>query len=323
MLRPMRTTSWPWGTLSSLSSLAALAVVVATPSPARGDEPADERGGAGLRADVARIVDAESAGGWFLDATHFEAMKPALLQSVCRATISARGVALLGLENERVAAGDPRALWERAGRKLDTAATRALRADREARALRLAIASGGECPFWIAPEHGFDGRQTDRNRLTLNLETGGLLQVRHASGAFTYGGGGVVRALAGYGFGGTVTLLAGGEFAGGAMLRAGTTTSQFVVNYFPALPVVVRIHDGSWHYDLEVAAVSLFQADDFSASFGGRVGAGIGVSALRTRYVTPWAGIGAAYEHYVESGGRPPTDFFRAGLRIGVVFDGR
>jgi hypothetical protein len=301
----------------------ALLLALASPSRARADDPPDARGGAGLRADVARIVDAESAGGWFLDATHLEAMKPALLQSVCRATISARGVALLSLENERVAAGDPRALWERAGRKVDDATARALRVEREARALRLAIASGLECPFWITPEARFDGRQTDRNRWTLNLETGGLLQVRHAAGAFTYGGGGMVRVLGAWGFGGALTVLAGGEFAGGAMLRAGTATSQFVVNYFPAIPIVFRIHDGSWHYDFEVAAVSLFQADDFQTSFGGRIGGGIGISALRTRFVIPWAGIGAAYEHYVESGGRPATEFFRAGLRLGVVFDGR
>jgi hypothetical protein len=283
----------------------------------------DARGKSGLLADVRRIVEAEGATGWFLDRTHFDAMKPALLQSVCRSTAGARAGALAELEAERARAGAPAAAFEAAGRTWDEAATRAARVDREVRALAAAIGSIADCPYWISPQIAFDGRQTDRNRATFNLETGGLLQLRHTAGTWTYGGGGVIRALAGWGFGGRFTLLAGPEFAGGAMLQPGPAPSQFVVNYFPALPVIARFHDGGWHYDLEVAPVALFQAEDFSWSFGGRIGAGFGVSALRTRYFIPWAGIGAAYEHYVESGGRPAADFFRAGLRVGIILDGR
>lgn len=291
-------------------------VVVAPPLP-------DVRGREGLLADVRRIVEAEGATGWFLDRTHLEAMKPALLQSVCRASPGARAGALAEVEAERTRAGDPAAAFERAGRKWDDAATRAARVDREARALAGGLAGAGECPYWITPELGYDGRQTDRDRPTLNVETGGMLQLRRTAGTWTYGGGGVIRALGGWGFGGRFTLLVGPEFAGGAMLKPGPAPSQFVVNYFPAVPIIARFHDGGWHYDLEVAPVALFQAEDFAWSYGGRIGAGVGVSALRTRYFIPWAGIAAAYEHYVESGGRPAADFFRAGLRVGVILDGR
>jgi hypothetical protein len=72
---------------------------------------------------------------------------------------------------------------------------------------------------------------------------------------------------------------------------------------------------------MEVAAVSLFQADDFRMSYGARAGLGIGVSALRTRSFLPWAGAAIAYEHYWANADRPAAEFFRAGLRVGVVWD--
>jgi hypothetical protein len=177
------------------------------------------------------------------------------------------------------------------------------------------------CPFWVKPEVGFDGRQTDTNRWGLNLESGGLLQLRHTAGSWTYGGGGVGRLLVSYGFRGVFTVLAGVEVAGGAMLRPDSGASGFVINYLPALPVVLRLHDGSFHYDLEAAGVSIFQADNTHPSFGGRLGLGFGVSALRTRFFIPWAGFGVAYEHYLEGGGRSSQDFLRAGLRVGAVWN--
>lgn len=80
----------------------------------------------------------------------------------------------------------------------------------------------------------------------------------------------MIRLLGGYGFAGKATLLAGAEFAGGAMIRPGVTPSSFVVNYFPALPVVLRFHHVSWHYDLEIAGVSLFRPTiRASATVGG------------------------------------------------------
>lgn len=284
--------------------------------------PRDPRGAAGLRADVRRIVDAEDSSGWFVDETHLVAMTPALLQSICRATPEARAEAAAGLADERARAGDARTLFVAAGNRWTAQSKEAMRLEREARALEHGrTAAATSCPFWVTPQRGYDGRQTDRNRFTLNLETGGLLQVRRTEQTYTYGGGGVIRLLGGYGFAGKTTLLAGAEFAGGAMIRPGVTPSSFVVNYFPALPVVLRFHDVSWHYDLEIAGVSLFQADDPRFSYGGRLGFSLGVSALRTRFVIPWAGAVVAYEHYFESGGRAPADFVRAGLRVGAVFD--
>jgi hypothetical protein len=297
-----------------------LVLLFAAPA-ARADE-VDARGASGILADLRRIVGAEEASGWFVDETHLAGLLPTMLQTVCRATPEARREALRRVEAERRQAGDPRELFTRAGDKLDDDASRALTLDRQQALLARTIQSvEGSCPFWVRPEPGFDGRQTDANRWGINLESGGLLQLRHTAGSWTYGGGGVGRLLVSYGFRGVFSVLGGLELAGGAMLRPDSGTSGFVINYLPALPLVLRLHDGSLHYDLEVAGVSIFQADNTHPSFGGRLGLGFGVSALRTRFFIPWAGFGIAYEHYLEGGERPAQDFLRAGLRVGAVWN--
>ncbi len=103
--------------------------------------------------------------------------------------------------------------------------------------------------------------------------------------------------------------------------KYGGEPTELVINYFPALPVVLRFHDVSWHYDAEIAPVSWFQADDGDFSYGVRLGGGIGVAALRTRGFLPWAGLAIGYEHYFESGGRPEAHFIRGGLRVGFMLD--
>jgi len=126
--------------------------------------------------------------------------------------------------------------------------------------------------------------------------------------------------MPGYAFGKTVKLLAGIEIAGGALLRFGDS-SRFAVALFPALPVVLRVHDGSLHYDFEGAPVGYFTTDDGRVSYGLRAGFGVGVSVLRTRSVIPWAGPAISYEHIFRGGGREPADVVRGGIRVGFVWD--
>ncbi len=276
----------------------------------------------GLLLDLERVVTAQEGSGWFLDQRALDEAYPVLLQSVCRVSQAARDAALAEATRAAQRAGDARALFAR-NHDLDDATAHALHAARATLLLQATLdGAPADCPFWVEPEAGFSGRQTDLGRWTLNLETGGVLQVRRTEGSWTYGAGGAGRLLAGRNFGGPVTLLVGGEFGGGAMLKPHTDSSEFALNYFPAVPVVLRLRSGSWHYELETAAVSLFQADNTALSYGGRVGAGIGLHALRTRGVLPWAGFAVAYEHYLPSGGRAQAHFVRGGLRIGFGFDG-
>lgn len=286
--------------------------------PALAADP-DPGGGAGLVSDVVRIVDSEASSGWFVDAEAYRSIHAALMQSVCRATPEARSWALDRLRSLSESAGDPRVKFAKAGSQIDADVQRALDAERRETALEHAVVSADECPFFVISDPEFEGRQTDRNRFTLSLETGGMLQVRSFEGRWTYGGGGAGRLLPAWGFGGHWTLLAGAEFGGGAMLEQ-SAHGDFVINYFPALPVIVRLHGVAWHWDLEAAPVSWFQASDTDFSFGARFGVGVGVSGLRTRGVIPWAGAAVAWEHYLP-GARSAAEFFRGGLRVGLVWD--
>ncbi len=290
------------------------------PAAAAGPTPRrDPAGAQGLLADVERVVASEEAGEWFDDASRYRSAYPVLLPSVCRATPAARSEALaLALAAWR-RQGDARAIFSSNGRIMSPRVARALTLERHYRALATAVAGAeADCPFWVVPEEGYPGRQTTRGRATINAETGGLFQLRYGGGRFTYGGGGNLRVLPGYRVADNLTLLAGLELAGGALLETRRGASQVVLHYFPALPLVARVHDVAWHYDFELAPVALFQANDGDLSYGARVGFGLGVSALRTRWFIPWAGAAVAYEHYFEGGGRPPTELVRGGLRIGV-----
>jgi hypothetical protein len=274
--------------------------------------------------DVERIVDAQESAGWFVDTDAVLEARTALLESVCRAPLSARREALAALEAESREAGDARSLYEAEGREVTSLVERARFAERKLYALRTAATwAEAECPFWVEPAPDFAGRQSDRDRFTLSFESGGNAQVRRTEGALTIGAGGVGRLLGARGFGGRWSLLAGLEFGGGAMLKPRTQPTEFVVNYFPAVPVMLRFHDVAWHYDVEAAPVALFQADNGAVSFGARLGFGVGFATLRTRGVIGWAGAVIMGEHYFARSGRSSAQFLRGGVRVGVIWDGR
>ena len=280
----------------------------------------DLEGARGLLSDVARIVAAQEVEDWFSDREALRAIEAHVLASVCRATPEARAWALAGLQQRQAELGSASALFE-VDRQLSERVERALTAERQLLVLKSTLARAAECPFWTEPEPGFAGLQSDRKRLTISIESGGNVQLRRTLSHWTFGGGGVGRLLFGYGFDGRFSLLFGPEFGGGAMLRPNTNASQFVINYFPAVPLVLRTRQLTWHYDLELAPVAIFQADNTRVSYGCRVGGAFGFTALRRRNVLPRAGLALAYEYYFEGGGRAPTHFIRGGLRFGLPWD--
>lgn len=295
----------------------AAVLLLLLPSLARAE---DAEGTRSLLDDVARVVAAEEVDDWFTDKEALEIIEQHLLPSVCRATGEARQGALSGLERAAAERGDPKALFEQRG-VVDDQVESALTAERRLRGYRQALARQGECPFWIRPKPGFHGLQSDRKRLTLSVESGGNVQFRYTQQHLTFGAGGSGRVLAGWGFDGKYTLLFGPEFGGSALLRPNSNASEFVINYFPAVPLLFRARALTWHYELETAPVALFEADNTRLSWGARIGGAFAFTALRRRNVLPWAGLAVSYEYYFEGGGREPTHFFRGGLRIGLPWE--
>jgi hypothetical protein len=293
------------------------AVLLLVPTLARAE---DDEGARSLLSDVARVVAAEEVDDWFSDREAMLAVGQHLLPSVCRASPEARDGALAGLRQQHAALGDPRVLFAKRG-EVSSEVSAALTAQRRLVALEQALARKDECPFWIRAEPGFRGLQSDRKRFTLSVESGGDVQFRVRQQHLTFGAGGSGRLLGGWGFDGRYSLLVGAEFGGSALLRPNSNASEFVINYFPALPVVFRSRELTWHYDLEVAPVALFEADNTRLSYGARIGGTFAFTALRRRNVLPWAGLALAYEYYFEGGGRGPTHFLRGGLRIGLPWE--
>jgi hypothetical protein len=286
-----------------------------------GRAQAQDLGGArSLLSDVERIVAAQEVEDWFSDQEALRSIEAHVLASVCRATPEARAWALAGLEKRHAELGDAKALFQ-VDQRLSDRVEAALTVERQLLVLRRTLARSQECPFWIRPQPGFAGLQSDRKRVTISIESGGNVQFRRTLSHWTFGGGGLGRLLFGYGFDGRYSVLFGAEFGGGAMLRPNTNASQFVINYFPALPVLLRTRFLTWHYDIEVAPVALFQADNTQLSFGGRIGGTFAFTALRRRNVLPWAGLAVAYEYYAEGGDRAPQHFFRGGLRFGLPWE--
>lgn len=299
------------------AQFSALLLPLLRPAPARA---ADAEGTFSLLEDVRRVVAAEEVDDWFTDREALRAIEEHLLPSVCHASTEARDAALKALELQHAELGDAQALFATTG-TLTPRVERALTAERRLAALRQTLARRDECPFWIRPERGFHGLQSDRKRLTLSVESGGNVQFRYTQHHLTFGAGGSGRLLAGWGFDGKYTLLFGPELGGSALLRPGSNASEFVINYFPAAPVVFRARQSTWHYDLELAPVALFEADNTRLSYGARIGAAFSFTALRRRNVLPWAGLAVGYEYYFEGGGREPTHFFRGGVRIGLPWE--
>jgi hypothetical protein len=308
-----------------LVPLALLALLVGRDSRADAPLPPSSRAVQGLDPaadalafDVWRIIDARESGGWLIDEEASRAIAPDLMESVCRASPETRAAALARFTREREALGDPRRLFQEDG-ALTPRVEAALSAERRYQALERANQAAPDCPFWLLPDAEFRGLQSTRERFIFNFDTGGTLQLRHTDD-WTIGAGGFGRLLGGYSFT-RVSLLAGIEFGGGALLEPGTQPTEFVINYMPSLPLIVRLHHEAWHLDLEAAPVALFQPSDTALSFGARAGVTVGISALRVRGVLPWIGLGIATEYHFENAARPAAQYLRGGLRVGGVWD--
>jgi hypothetical protein len=301
--------------------LARAQVPASPPVPSALGSSASEPSVQALLFDLERVISAAEASGWLIDDVAQNEIHRDVMESVCRATPAVLRAAQQRLEQRSAAAGDPRALYERAGHRLSSDVQSALTTQRTLLALQRAVAvAEQECPFWLPREPEFRGIQSTRDRWIVNFDTGGTAQLRRTQGEWSVGAGGFGRLLAGYSFT-RVSLLAGIELGGGALVVPNTQPTAFLVNYIPAVPVLVRWHLDAWNIDLEAASVGLFQAGNTQLSYGLRGGVTIGVSGLRVRGILPWVGIGVASEYHFENSSRPEAWYLRSGLRVGGVWD--
>lgn len=293
----------------------------AEPSRAPDEAPHDPAV-AGLLLDLEKMVEVQQSLGWTIDRYEIDEMMSPALMSTCSATVETRAAALDALDRRIAALGGPvEEAFRRRGEDLDAVAD-LLFATRVRALLSEAIRHApAECPFWLRPSPGFRGRETDAYRTTLNLETGGIAVLEHARGRSLLGAGGAGRLLLGRGLDTRWTFLAGVEFGGTAQLEQTETKTRFPISFVAALPLVLRRHDLTWHYEGEIASLAYFTTDDLRPTPGVRVGGLVGLSGLRVRSIMPWAGIGVAIEHVIETHRRPAQWNIKAGARVGFDLD--
>ena len=287
-------------------------------APAMAQSP----GEAGLRHDLEKIIEAQESTGWTIDRYEYETILPDAIQSVCSSTRETRNAVMAALDHRIALLNGPvEEAYRRNGNNLDglsdllfATRVRALLAEADRRAAT-------ECPFWMPPDEGFRGVQTDSERFVLNVEGGGLFLLQAERGKGILGGGGSGRLLIGYGIDPTWTFLTGPEFGGAALFKEADDGTQFPFQFTVALPLVLRRHDLTWHNDLEVAPLVFFTAQDRRVSYGVRVGGLLAISALRVRGIMPWAGIALGFEHYFKNEARSYFSTLKGGLRLGFDWD--
>ncbi len=276
-----------------------------------------------LYSDARQVIETRQRLGWIIDRMEYEAAAPSLLQSVCQVPQGKR-IELLDWLDARIEAegGPAEAAYQREGEDLD-AISELLTLERMLGALEYADAlSSDDCPFWLEPDPEFDGVQTDTHRFVLLAETFGGPALIFKDGV-QLGGGGALRIMPGYGVSDRLTIALGVELGGsGALSGVGTDEEQEIVaRPTGAVPLLLRIHDDTWVYDLELAAITQYYEDSLSIPPGARIALAGGIKTVRIGRIMPIALGFVAYEVEPAYRDLPISHAFRIGTRIGVDYD--
>lgn len=270
------------------------------------------RSAANLYRDVQRLVNVREARGWRIDKVERESLLPDAMDSVCRATPAARTEAMAWIE-ARIAAlgGDVEAAWRARGKKLSRVES-LLELHRIRMVLAAAIASAGDCPFWIEPREPFVGRQISDDRWLLSLEGGGKGLVLREAGETDFAGGGAGRLLVGRNFGERWGLFVGGEAGGSAGFprdAMGERTS-LVLAVDVVAPLVVRYRLVNSYFEAEAGWIGRVNEDDADLRHGFHVGVAFGARSVRERWLMPGLALGLSYERVDD------LDLIKLGLRV-------
>jgi len=274
--------------------------------------------------DVARVVDTRTQTGWLVDDLEVRAVLSDALDSACRVAPQSRSASLAWLD-ARIddAGGDPARLWREADEDLG-AVDDLLLLRRTRQVLREADtwARDGKCPFWLEPEPEFRGLQGFAGAWLLAAETGGRFYVQWDAGKPGFGGGGGARLLFGRGLSDRTTLIGGLEVGGAGRftdIRFGERVEVPEVVLVAAVPLAVRRHGLSDHFEVELGPMGYVNQLRGEVQLGGRVGVGYGVSRLTLRGLLPGVTFAVNYDFVPAANGFASVHQIGAGLRAGVA----
>ncbi|MFI5307383.1 MAG: hypothetical protein ACHQ53_08535, partial [Polyangiales bacterium] len=174
-----------------------------------------------------------------------------------------------------------------------------------------------DCPFWLRPSPRFEGVQGDAGRFVLLAETHAYASYMFEGQVPALGGGG--RVFVGHGLGPRWTLAIGGELAASGQLVTTHNSGREVTSTFTAaIPVLLRLSRFSRLFDIELAPVMRFDPGQSALPPGGRVELGVGLSAMRSSSLMPYAMLYLGYEHHPHTPTRDADNTVQVGTRLSV-----
>jgi len=132
-----------------------------------------------------------------------------------------------------------------------------------------------------------------------------------------FGGGGCSRLTIARGLSDHWALRGGIEFGGSALLDESVQAQSANVDFFAAIPLVLRHSGVLWQNDLEVAPIFVGIPWRGNLQYGVRVGTLIGFSYLRVGDVLPWGGLVMTFEYLFAQDDTPTMWTIRMGFRLG------
>jgi hypothetical protein len=274
-----------------------------------------------LYSDLRQIVDTRQRIGWTVEVAEIEDAAPSALQSVCQVE-EERRIHLLDWLDQRIAdeGGPVEEAWENNGESLDGLGELMTLERMRLLLTRADERAGHDCPFYLKPDPEFAGVQTDTDRVILLAESFGALSLIVQDEEVLLGGGGSLRLLPGYGASDRVTLALGVELGASGAVSQTAEEQQLVARPSGAVPFIVRLHDDTWIYDLEVSLIARY-ADGSVTTPGIRVAPALGIGSVRIGALMPVALAVLAYEYYPAFEELPASHAVRLGTRIGLDYD--
>lgn len=300
----------------------AVSIDASAEAPSAGGESAMVAAAQALIHDMEMMVDNQETTGWTIDHYEYDEMMHDAVYSACLAPREARSLVIAWAEARVVALGGPIEAALARGRPVDELDELLFATRVSTIARRAAQAAETQCSPWHEALPSFRGVHSNAERMTLNLETGGVILIQRTGSERDFGGGFAVRLTAGYGLDHHLSLFTGAEIHVTTLFPAGSdTTTRFPIQYVIGVPVVLRHRFLMWHHDVSAGPVAMFTDNSSQASYGFRVGALVGVSTLRIRHIMPWFGPGIELEYLFENEARDATASVKGGARLGFDWD--
>lgn len=275
-----------------------------------------------LYRDLQRLVSLGGAAGWEVDRVEVDETLPAALMSVCQVHPERRAELLAWLDRRiRAGGGEVADLYHKRGKNLDRVSDE-LQLSRVRMLLERSIQVADEdCPFWLARDERFAGRQILDDRWMLSFGGGGkgILVGQGDRADLNFGGAG--RLLFGRAFGPRWAILTGFEAGASASFPKDDDGDRgsLVLGLDVVAPIVLRYRLVNSYLEVETGPLAVLRETQTTEPEPGfHVGVSFGAAASRRRWFLPGAAFGISYERTFPGGNDDALHMVKLGFRAAI-----